>query len=120
MFFVHTIVIWTMYYLMMYLCFFAYAHTSGLSPMAALLAFTFGTFGMVIPSPGGMGTYQYAVTAALVIYGVGNADAFAFSNIIFFTISLFCNIIFGVLAYILVPIYNKGYEPVLPEDNLSA
>ena len=118
MFFVHTISIWTMYYLMMYICFFAYAPTSGLSPLAALLAFTFGTFGMVIPSPGGMGTYQIAVTAALVIYGVAEADAFAFSNIIFFTISIFCNITFGLLAYILMPIYNRGYEPVLPEDNI--
>jgi glycosyltransferase 2 family protein len=118
MFFVHTIVIWTMYYLMMYICFFAYAPTSGLSPLAALLAFTFSVFGMVIPSPGGMGTYQIAVTAALVIYGVAEADAFAFSNIIFFTISIFCNITFGLLAYILMPIYNRGYEPVLPEDNI--
>lgn len=117
MFFFHTIVIWTMYYLMMYICFFAYAPTSDLSPLAALLAFTFGTFGMVIPSPGGMGTYQIAVTAALVIYGVAEADAFAFSNIIFFTITVFCNIIFGLLAYILLPIYNKGYEPVLPPNH---
>lgn len=114
MFFVHTLVIWSMYYLMMYLCFFAYAPTANLSPLAALLAFTFGTFGMVIPSPGGMGTYQIAVTAALVIYGVAEADAFAFSNIIFFTITLFCNITFGLLAYLLVPIYNRGYEPSLP------
>ena len=116
MFFVHTLIIWSMYYLMMYLCFFAYAPTAHLSPLAALLAFTFGTFGMVIPSPGGMGTYQIAVTAALVIYGVAEADAFAFSNIIFFTITLFCNIAFGLLAYLLVPIYNRGYEPILPEQ----
>lgn len=115
MFLVHTVVIWLMYYLMMYMCFFAYQPTSNLSPLAALLAFTFGTFGMVIPSPGGMGTYQIAVTAALVIYGVVEADAFAYSNIIFFTITLFCNVLFGVLAYILLPIYNRGYEPELPK-----
>ncbi len=117
LFVVHTLTIWLMYYLMMYLCFFAYGPTAGLSPLAALLAFTFGTFGMVIPSPGGMGTYQIAVTAALVIYGVAEADAFAYSNIIFFTITIFCNIFFGILAYILLPIYNKGYTPVLPNDN---
>lgn len=116
MFFVHTMIIWLMYYLMLYLCFFAYAPTENLSPLAALLAFTFGTFGMVIPSPGGMGTYQIAVTAALVIYGVAEADAFAFSNIMFFTITLFGNMFFGLLAYIVLPIYNRGYEPILPED----
>jgi len=117
MFVAHTIFIWIMYYLMMYLCFFAYGPTAGLSPLAGLLAFTFGTFGMVIPSPGGMGTYQIAVTAALVVYGIAEADAFAYSNIVFFTITLFCNIIFGLLGYILLPIYNKNYEPVLPEDH---
>lgn len=116
LFFVHTMIIWIMYYLMLYFCFFAYAPTTGLSPLAALLAFTFGTFGMVIPSPGGMGTYQIAVTAALVIYGVAEADAFAFSNIMFFTITLFGNVFFGLLAYIVLPIYNRGYEPTLPES----
>lgn len=116
LFVVHTLIIWLMYYLMMYLCFFAYGPTYGLSPLAGLLAFTFSTFGMVIPSPGGMGTYQIAVTAALVIYGVAEADAFAFSNIIFFTITIFANILFGLLAYIVLPIYNRGYEPVLPKD----
>lgn len=113
----HTLVIWLMYYLMLYLCFFAYGPTENLSPMAALLAFTFGTFGMVIPSPGGMGTYQIAVTAALVIYGVAEADAFAFSNIMFLTITLFGNVFFGLLAYIVLPIYNRGYEPTLPTDH---
>jgi len=117
MFIFHTIMIWLMYYIMMYLCFFAYEPTAGLSPLVALLAFTFGTFGMVIPSPGGMGTYQIAVTAALVIYGVAEADAFAFSNIIFFTIQIFCNILFGILAYMLLPIFNRGYEPELPPNH---
>lgn len=116
MFIFHTVVIWLMYYLMMYLCFFAYQPTSSLAMSAGLLAFVFGAFGMVIPSPGGMGTYQIAVTAALVIYGVAEADAFAFSNIIFFTITLFCNIFFGMMAYIVLPIYNRGYEPTLPND----
>lgn len=117
LFILHTLIIWLMYYLMLYLCFFAYGPTQNLSPMAALLAFTFGTFGMVIPSPGGMGTYQIAVTAALVIYGVAEADAFAFSNIMFFTITLFGNVSFGLLAYLVLPIYNRGYEPTLPTNH---
>lgn len=117
LFVVYTVLIWVMYFLMMYLCFFAYAPTSNLPATVGLLAFTFSVYGMVIPSPGGMGTYQIAVTAALVIYGVAEADAFTFSNIIFFTITIFCNIFFGLLAYLLLPIYNKGYVPVLPEDH---
>jgi uncharacterized membrane protein YbhN (UPF0104 family) len=103
----HTFVIWFMYFIMTFLCFFAYEPTAHLGFMAALLCFVFGSFGVLIPSPGGMGTYQIAVTAALVIYGVGKADAFAFSNIIFFTINLVCNVLFGLIAYMLLPILNR-------------
>ncbi|MCH2044662.1 MAG: flippase-like domain-containing protein [Saprospiraceae bacterium] len=123
MFIFHTLVIWLMYYLMLYVCFFAYEPTAKLfatSPEVALLAFTFGTFGMLIPSPGGMGTYQLAVTMALTIHGMDDSDAFAFANIMFFTITIFCNVIFGFLAYILLPIYNKNYDPqpaTTPEDS---
>jgi uncharacterized membrane protein YbhN (UPF0104 family) len=117
LFVVYTVLIWLMYFLMMYLCFFSYGPTAGLPATAGLLAFTFSVYGMVIPSPGGMGTYQIAVTAALLMYGVAEADAFTYSNIIFFTITIFCNIFFGLLAYLLLPIYNKGYVPVLPEEH---
>lgn len=107
----HTVFIWFMYFVMTYLCFFAYEPTASLGIDAALLAFVFGGFGVLIPSPGGMGTFQLAVTAALVVYAVPEADAFAFANILFFTINVFCNLAFGVLAYIVMPLYNRGYEP---------
>jgi len=74
---------------------------------AALLVFVLGSLGVLVPSPGGMGTYQLATTAALVIYGIDKSDAFSFSNILFFTINIFCNIFFGLLAYMLLPILNK-------------
>ena len=106
----HTFVIWFMYFLMTFLCFYAYEPTAHLGFMAALLCFVFGSLGVLVPSPGGMGTYQLAVTAALVIYGVAKADAFAFSNIIFFTINLVCNVLFGLIAYMLLPILNRKRE----------
>jgi glycosyltransferase 2 family protein len=112
LFFFHTLFIWALYYLMIYICFFSFLPTSELPPLAALLTFTFGTFAIIIPSPGGMGTYQIATTAALVIYNVPEADAFAFSNIIFFTTSLFCYLFLGLLAYAILPFYNKNYTPV--------
>lgn len=110
-FIAHTLFIWAVYFAMTYVCFWAYAPTADLGFSPALLAFVFGAFGVLIPSPGGMGTYQLAVMASLVIFGINNADAFAFANIIFFTINVFCNIIFGALAYILMPLYNRNYNP---------
>jgi len=95
-----------MYYLMTYLCFSAFAPTANLPLLAGLTVFVFGGLGMVIPAPGGMGSYQYLVTQALILYSVDGDNAFSFSMIIFVTVSA-CNIIFGIIAFILLPIYNK-------------
>lgn len=103
----HSINIWLMYYLMTYFCFFAFAPTAQLSPSAALTVFVFGSFGIVIPSPGGMGTYHVLVTAALAIYGVASNDAFSFANIVFFSIQIFYNIVAGGLSMILLPLLNR-------------
>jgi len=103
----YTIVIWTMYYLMTYLCFFSFAPTANLGIVAGLVVFVFGTLGMVFPSPGGMGSYHLLISQALVIYGVTGADAFSFSNIIFFAINIFGNVFFGILFFILLPIINR-------------
>ena len=107
LFIIHSIIIWFMYYLMTYICFFAYAPTSHLGPIAGLVVFVFGSLGVVFPAPGGMGSYQFLVGESLGFYGINAADAFSFSNIVFFTIQLFCNILFGILAFILLPIYNR-------------
>ncbi len=111
LFFLHTFIIWLMYYLMTYLCFYAFEPTATIEhatslPVIGLSIFVFGTLGMVIPSPGGMGSYQYLVTAGLVIYGLSDDNAFSFSVIIFVAIQIF-NILFGILAFILLPLLNK-------------
>ncbi|NNE26394.1 MAG: flippase-like domain-containing protein [Saprospiraceae bacterium] len=105
---VYSIAIWMMYYLMTYLCFFAYAPTAHLGLVAGLVVFVFGTLGIVFPSPGGMGSYHVLVTQALIIFGLNEVEAFSFSNIIFFAIQIFGNIVFGLIFLILLPIFNKN------------
>lgn len=104
----YSIGIWICYYLMTYLCFFAYEPTAHLGPIAGLVVFVFGTVGIVFPSPGGMGSYHYMVTQALIIYGIGGVEAFSFAMILFFAIQLFCNILFGLISLIGLPIYNNA------------
>ena len=108
----HSLNIWFMYYLMTYLGFQAFVPTEDLGLLAALMVFAIGAFGMVIPSPGGMGTYHLLVTACLVsMYGLQSADAFSFANILFFSIQLGCNILLGLLALVVLPILNRNYKP---------
>ncbi len=75
----HTLFIWVMYYLMTYVLFFTQAETSALSMMTALTVFIMGGIGMVIPTPGGVGSYHLFVGVALMAYGLGETDSKAFA-----------------------------------------
>lgn len=110
-FWFHSILIWVCFFLMTYFCFFAFAPTANLSIQAALMVFVFGSLGIIIPTPGGMGTYHALLIAGLGMYQINSSDAFSYANIIFFTIQIFYNIVFGIISLILLPIMNKGYVP---------
>ena len=104
----HSLNVWVMYYLMAYVGFFAFAPTAHLGPMAGLLVFAAGTLGFTIPSPGGIGTYQLMVASVLTFfYSIQKADAFSYANIIFFSIQIGFNVLFGLVSVIFLPIINR-------------
>jgi len=111
LFLLHSINIWLMYFLMTYCCFFAFEPTAHLSPLVGLVVFVFGGWGIVIPSPGGMGTYHFLVQTALQMYGVSGEDAFSWANIAFFSINIGCNVLLGIVALIALPLVNRRYHP---------
>ncbi len=104
----HSVMIWLMYYLMNYFGLKVFPITAHLGFQAALTLFVFGALGFIIPSPGGMGTYHYFITEALKIYGIDSIDAFSFANIIYFAIQIGCNVGFGLLGLLILPIYNAN------------
>lgn len=103
----HSVVIWVMFFLMTYLCFFSFEPTKFLSAGAGLVSFMFGALGMVFPSPGGMGSYHFLVQECLFLYGIPKADGFSYAMIAYVTISLFATSFFGLLSFIFMPIYNR-------------
>jgi uncharacterized protein (TIRG00374 family) len=107
----HSLNIWLMYYVMTLFVFLAYDPTAGLGLEAALTTFVAGGWGIVIPSPGGMGSYHYLAQSALELYGVPGEDGFSWANISFFTINIGCNVLIGLLALLLLPRINRFYEP---------
>lgn len=120
LFVLHSINVWLMYYLMTYLCFFAFGPTAMLGLGAGLIIFVSGALGILIPSPGGLGTYHFLVTEALMIYGLNEADGFSFANILFFSVQIGCNVFLGLTAYLILPMLNRNYVPqhsanLLPE-----
>lgn len=102
----HTILNWVCFYLMNYLCLYSFEPTQNLGPTVGLMAFVFGTFGVMLPTPGGVGTYQAMVTNILSVYGVNSKSAFFLSNIVFISQTIF-NVLLGSLSLILAPIVNR-------------
>ncbi len=117
LFLFHSINIWLMYFLMTYFCFFSFAPTASLPMVAGLTVFVFGAWGIVIPSPGGMGTYHFLVGVALATFGVSADDAFSFANINFFSIQIGCNVLMGLLSLALVFYLNRNYTPKAIQTN---
>lgn len=99
--------IWVMFYLQCLFGLWAFPPTAGLNASAALLIFVIGTFGFVIPSPGGMGTYHALSIAALSLYSINGADGFSYANIFFFAVQIFYNIVGGLLALFMLPKLGK-------------
>ena len=104
----HSVLIWVMYFVMIWVGLYAFGPTAHLGATAGLLLFVVGSLGIVIPTPGGMGTYHALVGACLTfVYSLTAADSFSFANIIFFTIQIGANVLFGALALIVLPVLNR-------------
>lgn len=78
---IHSIVIWVMYYLMVYFCFYCIPETSHLGAAAGLTVLVTSTLAVVLPSPGGIGTFHYFVPIALTLYGIDPADGLSYATI---------------------------------------
>lgn len=71
----HTIIIWACYQLMIYVLFFSIDATSNLTVMAGFTAMVMAGVGMVIPIPGGLGSFHFFVAQTLIAYGIQNEVA---------------------------------------------
>ncbi len=109
-FIAHTIFIWVMYYLMIYVCFFAFGFTSNLPAIAGLTVFVMGSFGMVAPVQGGIGAWHFMVIGTLMIYlpNVENIRNLAGSfALVVHGSQTFMIIIMGTLSVIALPFVNR-------------
>ncbi|MCB0655360.1 MAG: flippase-like domain-containing protein [Saprospiraceae bacterium] len=105
---IHSLLIWILYISMTYFCFKGFAPTAHITWDQTIVIFIFGALGMIVPTPGGMGSYQFMIQTGLLIFGVADTDGLAVANIIWFTISIICNLGFGLLALFLLPILNRS------------
>jgi glycosyltransferase 2 family protein len=117
LFVLYSVLIWVFFLMMTRLSFYAFAPTKELPSIVALMVFIFGTWGIIVPSPGGMGSYHFLVKTALSMYKVSGANGFSYANIFFFAVQLGGNILQGLSSWILLPLMNRNYTPSkLPAD----
>jgi uncharacterized protein (TIRG00374 family) len=70
LFIFYSLFIWVMYFFMPFFIFYAFSGTAHLGFGAGLTVLLFGTAAMIVPIPGGVGTFEFLVPAALAIYGI--------------------------------------------------
>lgn len=105
-FILYTFLIWGAYLSLIYLGFWALPATEHLGLGAALSVLVFGSLGMIV-TPGGLGAYPQALQLVLnMLYGVKSAFGLAFGWISWLAQTLIVAI-FGIIAFIILPIYNK-------------
>ncbi len=61
--------LWVLYFLGTYFCFFAFDYLAHLGPSPAFTVLIFGSFGFMI-AQGGLGAYPLIVAGVLVLYGI--------------------------------------------------
>ena len=81
-FIAHSVFIWAMYYLMVYICFLSLPETANLTVSDGFFIMMAASLGIVIPAPGGIGSYHYLVTLALVVIGLDKSIGFSFATIV--------------------------------------
>ena len=78
----HTFLMWFLYFLAAYACFFALEATSHLGMKEGVFILVAGGLGMSAPVQGGIGAYHYIVSQALLLFGVASADGIAYATMV--------------------------------------
>lgn len=99
LFFVYTILIWVMYWLMVYFMYFSIPSTTGLSAESAFIVLVFGTIGIIVIQ-GGIGIYPLIVSEVLLMYGADITDGFTIGWLSW-TVQTIMILVMGLIAFTL-------------------
>ncbi len=102
----HTLFIWMMYYLMLYVSFMAFDFTASLGPLAGLTVYVMGSFGMVAPVQGGIGAWHFMTREGLFLYGIPYEDGLVFAFLAHGIMTLMI-IVIGAISVAALPLYNR-------------
>ena len=105
LFIFHSIFIWLMYVLMFYVTSLAVSELPDLSFSSMLISFILASLTIVF-TPGGIGAYPLAVQISLSWFGINAVSSLSFGWIMWTSQTLMV-VVFGALAFLSLPIYNR-------------
>ena len=82
LFSIYTVLIWVCYLLMTVVCFYCFLETEHLTMGQGIFILVAGAFGMVMPTPAGIGSYHFFVVAALITINIEEDVATAFALVV--------------------------------------
>jgi hypothetical protein len=107
-FFFHSVFIWAMYLVGIWLGFLAFDPVADLGFQASVSILVFGSLGM-IATQGGIGAYQIAVEKTLLRFGITNVVGLAFGWLIWGAQTAIV-LLAGLAALVLIPLVNQKRE----------
>ena len=117
LFVLYTLLIWLMYLLMTYVCFFSIPETSDLRFIDGLYIMVVGGLGMIVPVQGGLGPYHAAVTLGIVSLGLSETTGITLAVLIHTAQSIMI-LITGIIAAIVLSFAKR--KAMLNEPNKSS
>lgn len=102
----HTVFIYIIWLVALYMIFFSFQPTEHLSLVVAMVVFIMGALGMIVPVQAGIGPFHFMVIETLFIYGIAKSDGRIFALIAHTSTNIVFLAIAGVLCLLILPVIN--------------
>lgn len=106
-FIAHSLFIYIMYFLMLYVVFFSFDPTKNLSLITGLTTFIMGGLAMLAPVQGGIGAWHFMVIETLKLYHLNEIHAADFAFLAHTTTNLFL-LVAGGISFLLLPLFKSN------------
>jgi glycosyltransferase 2 family protein len=115
----HTLFIFLMWLLMLYVVFLAYAPTQQLSIRSGMVVFLMGGLAMLAPIQGGIGPWHFMVAETLLLYGITRDQALIFALVAHTSTNLIYILFGGVALLIVLASYESAGKQRLASETVK-
>lgn len=107
----YTLLIWIMYYLMVFVVFYSFDALATFGFSEGLFLFMIGAIGMVMPTPGGIGSYHFAIMIGFYLLGQSKELGLAFATIVH-AVHTTLALVWGGGAFFMLMHYKKKRKKI--------